>query len=99
MKRILLTITALIAVISASAAQPTSAALSPISAPNASDDVSESIWEFWWGAGCNVATNYMWRGYDQSYPKSNMQKWMLRYRSAKWKAGENVYSPYPIQKT
>ena len=67
MKRILLTITALIAVISASAAQPTSAALSPISAPNASDDASESIWEFWWGAGCNVATNYMWRGYDQSY--------------------------------
>lgn len=71
MKRILLTITALIAVISASAAQPTSAALSPISAPisapNASDDTSESIWEFWWGAGCNVATNYMWRGYDQSY--------------------------------
>ena len=22
---------------------------------------------FWWSAGANVASNYLWRGYDQSY--------------------------------
>ena len=22
---------------------------------------------FWWGAGANLTTNYLWRGYDQSY--------------------------------
>lgn len=24
-------------------------------------------WEFWWGAGADLASNYIWRGYDQTY--------------------------------
>ena len=24
-------------------------------------------WDFWWEAGANIASNYLWRGYDQSY--------------------------------
>lgn len=24
-------------------------------------------WDFWWSAGANITSNYMWRGYDQSY--------------------------------
>lgn len=27
----------------------------------------ESEWGFWWEAGANIASNYLWRGYDQSY--------------------------------
>lgn len=29
------------------------------------DDDNESL--FWWSAGANLASNYLWRGYDQSY--------------------------------
>lgn len=29
------------------------------------DDGDE--WEFWWEGGIDLASNYMWRGYDQSY--------------------------------
>lgn len=28
-------------------------------------------WEFWWGAGFDIASNYLWRGYDQSYRGGN----------------------------
>lgn len=24
-------------------------------------------WDFWWEAGANITSNYLWRGYDQSY--------------------------------
>lgn len=29
------------------------------------DDSNEGL--FWWEAGANIASNYLWRGYDQSY--------------------------------
>lgn len=27
----------------------------------------EFEWEFWWEAGADLASNYLWRGYDQTY--------------------------------
>ena len=29
------------------------------------------VWEFWWSAGFDLKTNYMWRGFDQSYRGGN----------------------------
>ena len=29
------------------------------------EEESEGL--FWWSAGANIASNYLWRGYDQSY--------------------------------
>lgn len=28
-------------------------------------------WDFWWSASCDLASNYMWRGFDQSYRGGN----------------------------
>ena len=28
-------------------------------------------WDFWWGANFDMASNYMWRGFDQSYRGGN----------------------------
>lgn len=28
-------------------------------------------WDFWWGANFDLASNYMWRGFDQSYRGGN----------------------------
>ena len=28
-------------------------------------------WSFWWEAGFDLASNYMWRGFDQSYRGGN----------------------------
>ncbi len=36
-------------------------------AVNASAQESDNESKFWWGAGADFATNYLWRGYDQSY--------------------------------
>lgn len=36
-------------------------------APMAADDEEEDEGLFWWGVGANITTNYLWRGYDQSY--------------------------------
>lgn len=30
-------------------------------------DEDDDEWEFWWEGGFDLASNYMWRGYDQSY--------------------------------
>ena len=35
------------------------------------EDDDEDEWEFWWGAGFDLASNYMWRGFDQSYRGGN----------------------------
>ncbi|MBQ2141607.1 MAG: hypothetical protein II204_00485, partial [Alistipes sp.] len=46
-------------------ATPNAAALSlPLAADAAEED---DTWSFWWEAGANIATNYLWRGYDQPY--------------------------------
>lgn len=31
------------------------------------DHEEDDEWTFWWEAGFDLASNYMWRGYDQSY--------------------------------
>lgn len=31
------------------------------------DHEEDDEWAFWWEAGFDLASNYMWRGYDQSY--------------------------------
>ena len=33
--------------------------------PDAAEE--DDTWSFWWEAGANIATNYLWRGYDQPY--------------------------------
>lgn len=30
-------------------------------------DTEDDEWSFWWEAGANIASNYLWRGYDQPY--------------------------------
>jgi hypothetical protein len=35
------------------------------------EEDDEDEWEFWWGAGFDLASNYMWRGFDQSYRGGN----------------------------
>lgn len=35
------------------------------------DDDEKYEWEFWWGANFDIASNYMWRGFDQSYRGGN----------------------------
>lgn len=43
------------------------AADAALSVEEASTENEDSVWEFWWGAGANITTNYLWRGYDQPY--------------------------------
>ena len=76
MKKIFTTIVALFAVaLSASASLPTPtldnalASESCVALDVEEDDEDE--WEFWWGAGFDLASNYMWRGFDQSYRGGN----------------------------
>lgn len=76
MKKIFTTIVALFAVVlSASASLPTPtlddalASESCVALDVEEDDEDE--WEFWWGAGFDLASNYMWRGFDQSYRGGN----------------------------
>ncbi len=76
MKNIFTTIVALFAVaLSASASLPTPtldnalASESCVALDVEEDDEDE--WEFWWGAGFDLASNYMWRGFDQSYRGGN----------------------------
>lgn len=35
------------------------------------DDDEKYDWGFWWGANFDLASNYMWRGFDQSYRGGN----------------------------
>ena len=76
MKKIFTTIVALFAVaLSASASLPTPtldnalASESCVALDVEEDDEDE--WEFWCGAGFDLASNYMWRGFDQSYRGGN----------------------------
>lgn len=39
----------------------------PTTALPADDAPEEDEGLFWWGAGVDIASNYLWRGYDQSY--------------------------------
>jgi hypothetical protein len=70
MKRIFTIVVALCVALPMLAAEPaTFTANQPMA--NAQSVVEEEDdtykWEFWWEAGFDLASNYMWRGYDQSY--------------------------------
>lgn len=70
MKRIFTIVVALCVALPMLAAEPaTFTANQPMANPQSvveeEDDTYE--WEFWWEAGFDLASNYMWRGYDQSY--------------------------------
>lgn len=69
MKRIFTIVVALCVALPMLAAEPaTFTANQPMANPQSvveEDDDDE--WEFWWEAGFDLASNYMWRGYDQSY--------------------------------
>lgn len=76
MKKTVVTIVAMfVFALSASASLPTptldnALASEPCVALDVDDD-EEDEWEFWWGAGFDLASNYMWRGFDQSYRGGN----------------------------
>ena len=76
MKKIFTTIVALFAVVlSASASLPTPTLDNALASESCValdvEDDDEDEWEFWWGAGFDLASNYMWRGFDQSYRGGN----------------------------
>lgn len=74
MKKILLTFAAFVMVVQSTMALSPMAnnAMAAQPAAMAADNTEEKYkWEFWWGAGVDLATNYMWRGFDQSYRGGN----------------------------
>lgn len=73
MKRALLSILFLSSIPFVSVAQPLAdnVVVAEQAASVDTPEAEESEWEFWWGAGINIASNYMWRGFDQSYRGGN----------------------------
>lgn len=69
MKRIFTIVVALCVALPMLAAEPaTFTANQPMANPQSVvDEEGNDKWEFWWEAGFDLASNYMWRGYDQSY--------------------------------
>lgn len=70
MKRIFTIVVALCVALPMLAAEPaTFTANQPMANPQSVVDEEDDTyeWEFWWEAGFDLASNYMWRGYDQSY--------------------------------
>ena len=67
MKRALLAILFLLPISFTGVAQVATAETEKVTSLTTDADTDESEWEFWWSAGANVASNYLWRGYDQSY--------------------------------
>lgn len=64
---------ALFTSVSATAAELNPTTTGEVTATTAlpSDDDEKYGWEFWWGANIDIASNYMWRGFDQSYRGGN----------------------------
>lgn len=64
---------ALLTSVSATAAELNPTTTGEVTATTAlpSDDDKKYEWEFWWGANFDIASNYMWRGFDQSYRGGN----------------------------
>jgi hypothetical protein len=70
MKRIFTIVVALCVALPVLAAEPASfTANQPMANPQSvvEEEDDDDEWEFWWEAGFDLASNYMWRGYDQSY--------------------------------
>ena len=70
MKRIFTIVVALCVALPMLAAEPAPFTTNqPMANPQSVVDEEDDTykWEFWWEAGFDLASNYMWRGYDQSY--------------------------------
>ena len=68
MKRIFTIVVALCVALPMLAAEPAAfTANQPMANPQSVVEEEDDEWEFWWEAGFDLASNYMWRGYDQSY--------------------------------
>lgn len=70
MKRIFTIVVALCVALPMLAAEPAPfTANQPMANPQSVVEEEDDTykWEFWWEAGFDLASNYMWRGYDQSY--------------------------------
>lgn len=70
MKRIFTIVVALCVALPMLAAEPaTFTANQPMANPQSVVEEEDDTykWKFWWEAGFDLASNYMWRGYDQSY--------------------------------
>ena len=70
MKRIFTIVVALCVALPMFAAEPAPfTANQPMANPQSVVEEEDDTykWEFWWEAGFDLASNYMWRGYDQSY--------------------------------
>ena len=69
MKRRFTIVVALCVALPMLAAEPaTFTANQPMANPQSVvEEEDDDEWEFWWEAGFDLASNYMWRGYDQSY--------------------------------
>lgn len=71
MKRIFTIVVALCVALPMYAAQPEAVSqnVNPLMdcSEECCDHEDDDEWEFWWEAGFDLASNYMWRGYDQSY--------------------------------
>ena len=68
MKRIFTIVVALCVALPMLAAEPAAfTANQPMANPQSVVEEDDDEWEFWWEAGFDLASNYMWRGYDQSY--------------------------------
>ena len=69
MKRIFTIVVALCVALPMLAAEPAAfTANQPMANPQSVVEEDDTYkWEFWWEAGFDLASNYMWRGYDQSY--------------------------------
>lgn len=70
MKRIFTIVVALCVALPMLAAEPASFTTNqPMANPQSvvEEEDDNDKWEFWWEAGFDLASNYMWRGYDQSY--------------------------------
>ena len=71
MQRLLTLLITLTVALNATAKSPmtitTDCATPTLNLPTEEVDESEEEGGFWWSAGLDIASNYLWRGYDQSY--------------------------------
>lgn len=72
-REILLTLATFVLTCATQAQEITSAAESNTATTTqlSNDNDDKYKWEFWWGGGFDLASNYMWRGFDQSYRGGN----------------------------
>ncbi|MBO7198900.1 MAG: hypothetical protein J6V26_02570 [Alistipes sp.] len=72
-RKLLLFLASTLIAFQAMALEPTANGVTPQPASSSVEDSIEEDdeWSFWWEAGFDLASNYMWRGFDQSYRGGN----------------------------